>query len=235
MKVCRDCGLAKDLGDFSPAKKAKDGRTSYCKDCLSVRHRRYREQGRGGPVKRVRNPLPVGECTDKWCPACCSVQALSSFGRNRSSADGLTAYCRPCHNQATRDFLARKGGSRDYHLRRRYGITQADCDSLVAAQGGVCALCQKLKPEHVDQDHVTGRVRGVLCSCCNQGLGSFRDDVASLRAAADYIERTTWQRHQEGTGVYRLTSPRPAVHRSATSSGLQRLICSRRGASCPPG
>jgi len=86
---------------------------------------------------------------------------------------------------------------------------------------------------HVDHDHLTGKVRGVLCSCCTQGLGNFREDVAFVPAADDYLERTTWQRTQVCTGVYRLTSLRPAAHPSVSSSAMQHLICSRRTASSP--
>lgn len=166
----------------------------------------------------------------KWCPSCKTEQPRSAFGKNRANSDGLTAYCKPCHAAKGRETYTRLYGStREYHLRRRYGITSADVDALVAAQGGLCALCRERAPEHVDHDHVTGAVRGVLCSCCNQGLGNFRDSVAALRRAITYLERTTWQRQRIGTGVYRLTSPRPAAAPSQSSSELQRLICSRRG------
>jgi len=68
-----------------------------------------------------------------------------------------------------------------------------------------------------------------LCFNCNGGLGQFRDRIDILRKAIDYLERTTWQRTLVSTGVYQLTSPRPAAAASATSSELQRLISSRRG------
>jgi hypothetical protein len=117
---------------------------------------------------------------------------------------------------------------------KRYGITAADYDAMVEAQGGLCALCNERKPQHVDHDRLTGRIRGVLCSCCNQGLGNFRDNVAALKAAIDYLETTTWQKSRVCTGVYRLTSPRPARRPSPTSSALPRLISSRRGAATSP-
>ena len=201
---------------------------------MRLRHRRYRDQARQAPPQRARND-PVAVRTEKWCPGCQTRKPLDDFTRNRAARDGHSGYCRPCHNARGAKSRERNGGARDYHLMRRYGITADQFDAMVEAQGGVCALCRARKPEHVDHDHLTGAVRGVLCSCCNQGLGNFRDDAATLRLAADYLERTTWQRHTEGTGVYRLTSPRPAVRRSPSSSALQHLISSRGAGPCPPG
>ena len=63
---------------------------------------------------------------------------------------------------------------------------------MLAAQGGVCALCHRPplagKTLHVDHDHATGRVRGVLCFTCNNALGDFEDDPGRLRGAASYLE-----------------------------------------------
>jgi len=121
------------------------------------------------------------------------------------------------------------GSTRSYHLKRRYGITAAEADAMVESQGGLCAICQERPAAHVDHDHVFGNVRGMTCFNCNGGLGQFRDRIDILRKAIDYLERTTWQRTLVSTGVYQLTSPRPAAAASATSSELQRLISSRRG------
>ena len=228
MKQCIDCGLTKPLQEFSPSKKNRDGKTSYCRGCLRNRQAIYREAARGRPSTRARAAsAPQGQ---KWCPGCSTYKEIELFGSNKASSDGLTAYCRPCHNDKGRENrIKRHGSTREYHLRRRYGITGADYDAMVAAQGGVCALCRERPPQHVDHDHVTGTVRGLLCSCCNQGLGNFRDSVAALRAAVVYLERTTWQRQRVMPGVFRLTSPRPAAAPSPTSSALQHLISSRRG------
>ena len=234
-KQCPDCGERKPLESFSPSSKNRDGRTTYCRPCMNVRHAAYRDARRGGPPTVHRGSGPVADRTVKWCAQCEQELPVSAFGRNRSNGDGMTAYCRPCHNAAGRASKDRAGGSRTYHLKRRYGLSAQDVDALVEAQGGLCPVCRTRTPEHVDHDHLTGTVRGVLCSSCNQGLGNFRDDAATLRNAIDYLETTTWQRTQVCTGVYRLTSPRPAARRSSTSSGSPLLISSLRDASYPPG
>lgn len=72
-----------------------------------------------------------------------------------------------------------------------YGLTKAELD-LLLVQHEACAICQTAewgkKGPQVDHDHATGRVRGILCSNCNQGLGRFADDPERLRAAARYLE-----------------------------------------------
>jgi hypothetical protein len=79
------------------------------------------------------------------------------------------------------------------NLRARYGLTPAEYDALLVAQGGVCAICgeacssgQRLSVYH---SHKTGRVRGLLCRDHNLMLGLAPDDPARLRAAADYLEQ----------------------------------------------
>jgi hypothetical protein len=229
VKLCADCLTTKPSEAFHSNARSRDGLAFYCRDCASKRsrqtyQRRVARQG-GEATARLREQLPSGT---RRCPDCDQVQDLEAFPLSAGAREGRGTYCKPCHNRRGRESRDRKGGSREYHLRRRYGIGVAEYEALVAEQGGVCAVCRTRTPEHVDHDHLTGAVRGVLCSGCNQGLGNFRDSAAALRQAIDYLERTTWQRHQEAPGVYRLTSPlRRAA--SPSSSDLQPLTSSRRG------
>ena len=84
---------------------------------------------------------------------------------------------------------------RDYraeNLRRRYGITHADFEHQLRVQGGRCAICNTphtASPLHVDHDHDTAALRGLLCTACNVGLGQFHDDVELLEAATHYLRR----------------------------------------------
>jgi hypothetical protein len=58
---------------------------------------------------------------------------------------------------------------------------------MLAAQGGVCAICRAAPAQHVDHDHETGAVRALLCFNCNGGLGQFKDNPTLLHAAAYYV------------------------------------------------
>lgn len=106
------------------------------------------------------------------------------------------------------EYLAKKKAqSREYYrknaaawrndqLRKNFGITRADYDAMLAAQGGGCAICggqQTTKGKNelsVDHCHTTGMVRGLLCNKCNQALGLSDDEPGRLRMMADYIERS---------------------------------------------
>lgn len=112
--------------------------------------------------------------------------------------------CAKCNaNRAERFFLpkgrtcarCRKGrvalASRDVRLMRSYGLTLEDYATIVAEQGGKCAICGGTRRTNldVDHDHKTGLIRGAACPRCNrQLLRHARDSAALLRSAADYLD-----------------------------------------------
>lgn len=89
--------------------------------------------------------------------------------------------------------IARRTTQRDSDLRRRYGITEQDYALMESRQDGRCAICRRIPASsfHIDHCHETGKVRGLLCSFCNKGLGHFRDNEQSLLAAAAYVRAAT--------------------------------------------
>jgi hypothetical protein len=84
------------------------------------------------------------------------------------------------------------------HLKRKYGITIEQYDAMLEAQGGGCFICGRPPREdislHVDHDHSTGKIRGILCFCCNNALADFQEDPILLAKAAAYLDR---QDHRE--------------------------------------
>lgn len=86
------------------------------------------------------------------------------------------------------------------YLKKSYGITLEEYQSMHEKQEGLCAICQtegfKLRPEHslllvVDHCHTTGKVRGMLCHNCNRALGLLQDNLENLQRAIAYLEGAT--------------------------------------------
>jgi hypothetical protein len=80
------------------------------------------------------------------------------------------------------------------HKLKDYGLTVADYDRMLAAQRGRCAICRSQTPKgpgrwHIDHDHVTGQVRGLLCNNCNRGIGFLEDDPEVIKRAAAYVAK----------------------------------------------
>lgn len=78
----------------------------------------------------------------------------------------------------------------------RYGLTVDQFNILLEVQKGRCAICRvelqstgrsKGTAAHVDHDHGSGRVRGILCHRCNAGIGLLGDDPDRVRAACEYL------------------------------------------------
>jgi hypothetical protein len=83
--------------------------------------------------------------------------------------------------------------ARDNSRRKLYGIGTEDYAQMLAEQWNACAICRAPytteKRLVIDHDHETGKVRGLLCSACNKGLGNFRDSREHLQAAISYLAR----------------------------------------------
>ncbi|MEU3117990.1 MULTISPECIES: endonuclease VII domain-containing protein [Micromonospora] len=215
---CRDCGDWKPLDEFCASSKRPSGRGSYCKPCFNARSKAsYAKRVKQRYDREVKTPREVPD-GHRFCADCGTVKPLADFPRNRSDSTGYATYCKPCHNLRTRETKQRLyGGNREYHLRRRYGVGEKEFQELLTEQGGVCAICRRPDPEHLDHDHRTGWVRGILCFNCNGGLGQFKDNAEVLARAITYLRGTTWQRVLIHPGVFQMCSPtrgRPPSQRS---------------------
>lgn len=89
---------------------------------------------------------------------------------------------------------ADQAAARAWALQRHYQLSVPEYDALLLAQAGRCAICGTDKANgrgdklHVDHDHESGLIRGLLCNKCNSALGYFNDSPKRLRRAAAYLE-----------------------------------------------
>ena len=128
------------------------------------------------------------------CSRCKEVKERSAFyTRRHRGEDKPQGYCKPCmkaytHANKAWDTHCR----RDRYYLKKYGLTLKQYESVLADQGGVCAVCKKRKGKyrlHVDHCHTTGKIRGILCSWCNAGMGQFQDDPELLMKAIAYLQK----------------------------------------------
>ena len=177
-KRCPDCKTDKPLTEFRRNKALPDGISFYCRSCFRRRDQvgyERRRRARGHKLRADRGPTPEGH---RYCSWCRTFVPLSEWATNIASTSGLSSYCIPCNRVA----------KMHSYWRRRYGLTQEEVVELKVVQGGLCALCRERPAKHVDHDHRTGQVRGVLCFQCNAGLGQFADRPEMLEAAVRYLK-----------------------------------------------
>lgn len=137
----------------------------------------------------------------KICARCKQKKSINDFDKNKRASDGLTHNCKKCvllfsqspnsRARQKRNREKNKEKSKIYLLKRKFNIRIEDYLNLLELQGGVCMLCAKLntngKMLAVDHNHKTGKIRGLLCSKCNVGLGQFNDDINVLTRAIQYL------------------------------------------------
>lgn len=97
--------------------------------------------------------------------------------------------CCTCLKLANANRLAH----RNWGYKRNFGITLEQYNEMFTAQKGLCLGCYKHQSAckralHLDHDHKTGKVRGLLCHECNSVLGYTKDSAPTLRRLADYLE-----------------------------------------------
>lgn len=84
-------------------------------------------------------------------------------------------------------------GSRRNQTLRKYKMTEGEYNKILEFQGGGCAICGSTKGggAHlaIDHNHMTGKVRGILCFKCNSALAMANDNPELLRSMANYLER----------------------------------------------
>lgn len=131
----------------------------------------------------------------KACTKCRLERNITEFPPKRNT---VSSWCRPCCRSYAKErrkdpaYRAKRNRAAAISsLKTKYDLTPEEYQEMSERQGFVCAICGEVSPGRnlaVDHDHVTGKVRGLLCIKCNRSLGGFKDDPVRLRRAADYLE-----------------------------------------------
>jgi len=140
----------------------------------------------------------------KFCPKCKTSKPKSEYHSNKRNGDGLQGYCIECFGEINRNYvkkykpLVQERQKRyfknnrelieDKRIQSRHGITASERGEILRRQNGLCAICKSKPAIHIDHDHVTNKVRGLLCNNCNTGLGMFHDNISFMATGIKYLE-----------------------------------------------
>ena len=148
----------------------------------------------------------------KKCYECGETKPLESFIKNVACRDGWAGKCKTCAKQYSAKWAAQnpKAGKswraknpdrkrlhdRSSKLKALYGINVDQYDKMVYDQGGRCLVCKEIPLSkkgkvglHVDHDHLSGRIRGLLCHGCNVALGHLKENEDIVRNLLSYIQK----------------------------------------------
>lgn len=170
MKTCIRCHIEYPLSEYRKHPGFKNGIHSACKTCLKMEGKLY-----------------YATHKEKWVESEKRKKDRDPEGYKQRSKEAQERYRANPENTI-----------RLRYLKARYGLTIEQYVTLEQIQEGLCAICKSPptgkvrsgKPAtrlHVDHDHITGKVRGLLCFDCNVMLGKAKDSIDILTKAAQYL------------------------------------------------
>ena len=178
-KYCTGCSRSKPLGEFLLVKNRHGvlRRKPRCRECSKEYMKKYFQKNK-----------------EVWNEARRKIQPEIN-ARKRERYRTEEEY-RQDAIKKSKEYRSKNPEKRkDNDLRNMYGLNIEQFQDIIDSQGGGCAICgrqqnreKRARSLHVDHDHHTGKIRGVLCSCCNKAIGLFRDDPELLERAAQYLK-----------------------------------------------
>jgi hypothetical protein len=178
--VCKKCGPFEQLATNHLAGKG-------CLKCAAKERMQKRYPEHAAALK----------AGNKICGSCKKKKPLNVFSNSPSRSSGVSGWCKECENKHKQTKY--KDRIRNSNL-KKYGLDQKSYQQLLQKQGNKCKICgiySEIAPGVgfskggvlcVDHDHLTNKIRGLLCSKCNTGLGLFFDDISNLENAILYLK-----------------------------------------------
>ena len=139
----------------------------------------------------------------KKCTKCKKWNDISDFRTNVGRKYNLRSECKNCSKNYDKErYQNNSERFKEEYLRRKYNLSRGDYEEIYKSQKGVCDICKKIilsifdekydrhkNGAFVDHNHETGKIRGLLCNDCNNGLGRFYDLPDILKNAIIYLEK----------------------------------------------
>jgi hypothetical protein len=137
----------------------------------------------------------------QMCRVCKKTKDIHEYGFHSRDKKYKTE-CKECARKASAEYRIQH---REKYLRTQsnsqlkkvYGFSLEKYEEQLKKQEGKCAICKTDSPQHghikrfsVDHCHSTGKIRGLLCSKCNKGIGFFNDDTKLLDQAIKYLQES---------------------------------------------
>lgn len=208
--ICKTCKYPKNETEYYSSKN-KSGHESSCKTCSDLRHYERRR------AKRIANGLKVNFPTIvsrqllaegmKFCPRCKQILPLDDFSTMKVRS-GIASHCKECSNQIARElnstferkmirqqkYKRNREKSINDKLVRKFGLTYDEYKIKLESQNGVCSICGKSPEQNkkllaVDHNHVTGKIRGILCSSCNICIGFIEKNNLDFNKIKEYLNQ----------------------------------------------
>lgn len=185
-KTCTVCEVTKELGSFGHDKKMADGRNLRCKECANSWAKKYKAKNKTVSIEQAQR-------TFRQCAKCKETKVLTDFWKKKSEPLGYRYQCKACA-YIDRNSILTAEKIRGYNLRSKFGLSVSDYYKILAEQNNVCKICGSPDPKskhmvfHVDHDHNTGKIRGLLCGNCNLALGNAKDSIVILKSMIQYLE-----------------------------------------------
>jgi len=159
-KICKKCSLEKDEKMFRKWK-------GKCKKCEQIHNIEWKNKNR--------------DLCNKYRRKSYFKNILTAKKYRQKNKDRIKNYMKDYRKKNVNHF-------QNNFRKHKYGLSENEFNEMLLNQGGMCAICgfNKNFPA-VDHNHVTGRVRGLLCGACNKGIGHLKEDVLVMEKAIKYL------------------------------------------------
>jgi len=131
----------------------------------------------------------------KECTSCKIAKDINSFYKDASQPDGMTAQCKECRKERSRQTHAKHKEKRNFnrkynHTKKLYGVDYEAYQNMLVEQKQKCGICDEvMKKPVVDHCHKSGKARMLLCQSCNIMLGMAKDNQNIFKSAIKYLQK----------------------------------------------